>query len=118
MITCSRRKREARGSVDIPTFARAWQTFAREAAGFTSVNVNLAAAADRPLEFRYLDAQPSHERAFNTLVKGNLLIRRVPPAIQDGMPNGYAGPGSMDGSLPTSTSAHPTTPRRPRSATG
>jgi sulfite reductase (NADPH) flavoprotein alpha-component len=60
-------QREARGTADIPTFARAWDTFAREAAGFTSVNVNLAAAPERPLEFRYLDAQPSHERAFNTL---------------------------------------------------
>jgi len=59
--------REPRGTADVPTFARAWQTFAREAAGFTSVNVNLAAGPDRPLEFRYLDAQPSHERAFNTL---------------------------------------------------
>ncbi len=59
--------REPRGAADIPTFARAWGTFAHEAAGFTSVNVNLAAGPDRPLEFRYLDAQPSHERAFNTL---------------------------------------------------
>jgi uncharacterized protein (DUF885 family) len=33
-------------------------------------------------------------------VKGNLIIKRVPPAIQDGAPNGYAGPGSMDGSQP------------------
>lgn len=60
-------RREARGAVDMPTFARAWDTFARAAAGFTSVNVNLTAEPDRPLEFRYLDAQPSHERAFNTL---------------------------------------------------
>jgi len=60
-------QREARGAAHIPTFARAWQTFAREAAGFTSVNVNFSAPPDRPLEFRYLDAQPSHERAFNTL---------------------------------------------------
>jgi sulfite reductase (NADPH) flavoprotein alpha-component len=60
-------QREARGTADIPNFGRAWETFSREAAGFTSVNVNLAAGPDRPLEFRYLDAQPSHERAFNTL---------------------------------------------------
>ena len=59
--------REARGSADIPTFAHAWETFAREAAGFTSVNVNLAAPPGRPIEFRYLDSEPSHERAFNTL---------------------------------------------------
>jgi len=60
-------QREARDAADIPTFARAWETFSREAAGFTSVNVNLATAPGRPLEFRYLEAQPSHERAFDTL---------------------------------------------------
>jgi len=59
--------REARGKADIPSFSRAWETFSREAPGFASVNINLAAGPDRPLEFRYLDAQPSHERAFNTL---------------------------------------------------
>jgi sulfite reductase (NADPH) flavoprotein alpha-component len=60
-------QRDARAAADIPTFAHAWETFSREAAGFTSVNVNLATGPGRPLEFRYLDAQPSHERAFNTL---------------------------------------------------
>ena len=60
-------QREVRGAADIPTFTRAWDVFSREAAGFTSVNVNLGAGPDRPLEFRYLEAQPSHERAFNTL---------------------------------------------------
>jgi uncharacterized protein (DUF885 family) len=39
-------------------------------------------------------------QAFHTLVKGNLVVKRVPPAIQDGMPDGYAGPGSMDGTQP------------------
>jgi len=60
-------QREARSTTDIPTFARAWETFSRETGGFTSVNVNLAAPPGRPLEFRYLDRHPSHERAFNTL---------------------------------------------------
>ncbi|UAK25052.1 DUF885 domain-containing protein [Sphingomonas nostoxanthinifaciens] len=46
------------------------------------------------------DVRTRLPRAFATLVKGNLVIKRVPPAIQDGMPNGYAGPGSMDGSIP------------------
>jgi sulfite reductase (NADPH) flavoprotein alpha-component len=63
-------QREAHGTAGIASFALAWETFAREAAGFTSVTVNLAAGPDRPLEFRYLDAQPSHERAFNTLAIG------------------------------------------------
>jgi sulfite reductase (NADPH) flavoprotein alpha-component len=60
-------QREARGTADIPTFASAWETFSREVPTFASVNINLAAGPNRPLEFRYLDAQPSHERAFNTL---------------------------------------------------
>ena len=47
---------------------------------------------------RIADIRTRLPRAFNTLVKGDLVIRRVPPAIQDGAPNGYAGPGSMDGS--------------------
>jgi uncharacterized protein (DUF885 family) len=34
------------------------------------------------------------------LVKGSLIVKRVPPEIQDGMPDGYAGPGSMDGTQP------------------
>lgn len=39
-------------------------------------------------------------RAFGTLVPGRLEIKRVPPDIQDGAPNGYAGAGTMDGSIP------------------
>jgi sulfite reductase (NADPH) flavoprotein alpha-component len=60
-------QREARGAADIPMFAGAWEIFSREVPAFTSVNISLAAGPNRPLEFRYLDAQPSHERAFNTL---------------------------------------------------
>jgi len=52
------------------------------------------------LNGRIADVRTRLPRAFGTLVKGNLVIRRVPPAIQDGAPNGYAGPGSMDGSQP------------------
>jgi uncharacterized protein (DUF885 family) len=52
------------------------------------------------LNGRIADIRTRLPRAFNTLVKGNLIIKRVPPAIQDGAPNGYAGPGSMDGSQP------------------
>ena len=46
------------------------------------------------------DIRPRMARAFGRLVPGNLLIQRVPPAIQDGAPNGYAGPGSLDGTTP------------------
>jgi sulfite reductase (NADPH) flavoprotein alpha-component len=46
----------------------AWSAFERvTAASFASVNINLSARADRTVEFRYLDARPSHDRAFNTL---------------------------------------------------
>lgn len=44
--------------------------------------------------------RPLMPKAFGKLVRGNLNIKRVPPAIQDGAPNGYAGPGSMDGKIP------------------
>jgi sulfite reductase (NADPH) flavoprotein alpha-component len=60
-------QREARGAADLPAFAGAWEIFSREVPTFASVNINLAAGPHRPLEFRYLDVQPSHERAFNTL---------------------------------------------------
>ncbi|WCM26993.1 DUF885 family protein [Sphingomonas sp. QA11] len=52
------------------------------------------------LNGRIADVRTRLPRAFGNLVKGNLIIKRVPPAIQDGAPNGYAGPGSMDGSQP------------------
>jgi len=44
--------------------------------------------------------RPLMPKAFGKLVRGNLNIKRVPPAIQDGAPNGYAGAGSMDGKIP------------------
>ena len=52
------------------------------------------------LNGRIADIRTRLPRAFNTLVRGNLIIKRVPPAIQDGAPNGYAGAGSIDGSQP------------------
>lgn len=44
--------------------------------------------------------RPKLGQAFGKLVRGNLVIKRVPPAIQNGAPNGYAGPGALDGSTP------------------
>ena len=52
------------------------------------------------LNGRIADIRTRLPRAFGTLVPGRLIIKRVPPAIQNGAPNGYAGPGSMDGSQP------------------
>jgi uncharacterized protein (DUF885 family) len=39
-------------------------------------------------------------RAFDTLVPGNLVVKRVPPEIEVGAPGAYAGPGSIDGRVP------------------
>jgi len=52
------------------------------------------------LNGRIADIRTRLPRAFATMVRGNLIIKRVPPAIQDGMPDGYAGPGSIDGTTP------------------
>ena len=38
--------------------------------------------------------------AFRTLVKGNLEIRRLPPAEEAGAPGAYGGAGSKDGAVP------------------
>ena len=39
-------------------------------------------------------------RAFSKLVRGNLEVRRLPPAEEPGAPGAYGGPGSIDGSIP------------------
>jgi uncharacterized protein (DUF885 family) len=52
------------------------------------------------LNGRIADIRTRLPRAFATLVKGNLVIKRVPPSIQDGAPLGYAAAGSIDGSVP------------------
>ncbi|WP_174273803.1 DUF885 domain-containing protein [Sphingomonas bacterium] len=52
------------------------------------------------LNGRIADIRGRVPRAFATLVKGNLIIRRVPPGIQDGAPDGYAAAGSIDGTQP------------------
>jgi uncharacterized protein (DUF885 family) len=37
---------------------------------------------------------------FNTMVKGNLEVRRLPPEEEPGAPGAYGGAGSIDGSIP------------------
>jgi uncharacterized protein (DUF885 family) len=49
---------------------------------------------------RVADMRNRLPRAFATLVKGNLVIKRVPPEIENGAPDGYAGAGTIDGSVP------------------
>lgn len=39
-------------------------------------------------------------QAFRTLVRGNLEIRRLPPAEEAGAPGAYGGAGSIDGTIP------------------
>ncbi len=39
-------------------------------------------------------------QAFSNPVRGNLEIRRLPPAEEAGAPNAYGGAGSIDGSIP------------------
>lgn len=46
----------------------------------------------------YMRAQAP--RAFGHPVKGNLEIRRLPPAEEAGAPGAYGGAGSIDGSIP------------------
>lgn len=49
---------------------------------------------------RIADMRTRLPRAFATLVPGNLQVKRVPPAIENGAPDGYAGPGTIDGTTP------------------
>jgi uncharacterized protein (DUF885 family) len=39
-------------------------------------------------------------RAFRTLVRGNLEVKRLPPEEEPGAPGAYGGAGSIDGSIP------------------
>jgi uncharacterized protein (DUF885 family) len=49
---------------------------------------------------RVADIRTRLPRAFATLVRGNLVIKRVPPEIEQGAPGGYAAAGTIDGSVP------------------
>jgi uncharacterized protein (DUF885 family) len=49
---------------------------------------------------RIADVRTRLPRAFSTLVPGRLIVKRVPVEIEAGAPGGYAGPGTMDGSVP------------------
>ena len=53
----------------LPDLGSAWDAFVREAstAGYSTVNLNFGGPPGQPLEFRYLERSPSHERAYNTI---------------------------------------------------
>jgi uncharacterized protein (DUF885 family) len=52
------------------------------------------------LNGRISDIRTRLPKAFATMVPGKLIIKRVPVAIQDGAPGGYASAGSIDGKVP------------------
>lgn len=49
---------------------------------------------------RIADMRSRLPRAFTILVPGRITVKRVPPSIENGAPDGYAGPGTIDGSQP------------------
>jgi len=49
---------------------------------------------------RIADMRTRLPRAFATLVRGNLIVKRVPPEIELGAAGAYAGPGTIDGTVP------------------
>lgn len=52
------------------------------------------------IEGRLADLRPRLPRAFGTLTRGNVEVRRIPPAEELGAPGAYGGAGSIDGSIP------------------
>lgn len=64
------REREAVAAVEGSALDAAWARFQSETAatGFSTATLNLSQGAGRPVEVSYLDADPAHERATNTLV--------------------------------------------------
>src|SRR4026207_705742 len=43
---------------------------------------------------------PRPPRAFRTLVRGNLEVKRLPPEEEPGAPGAYGGAGPIDGKIP------------------
>lgn len=52
------------------------------------------------LRTRIDDIRARMPQAFNTLVKGNVEVRRLPLAEEPGAPGAYGGAGSIDGTVP------------------
>lgn len=52
------------------------------------------------IDDRLTDIRSRLPKAFNTLVRGNVEVRRLPPEEEPGAPAAYGGPGSIDGSIP------------------
>lgn len=52
------------------------------------------------IEAQLGELRPLLPRAFGKLSRGNVEVRRIPPAEELGAPGAYGGPGSIDGSVP------------------
>ncbi|MBL8643868.1 MAG: DUF885 family protein [Rhodospirillaceae bacterium] len=52
------------------------------------------------LNARVADIRSRMPQAFNTLVKGNVEVKRLPLSEEPGAPGAYGGPGSIDGTIP------------------
>ena len=52
------------------------------------------------LNERITDIRSRMPQAFNTLVKGNVEVKRLPLAEEPGAPGAYGGAGSIDGTIP------------------
>jgi len=52
------------------------------------------------IEGRLADLRPRLPRAFGTLTRGNVEVRRIAPAEEPGAPGAYGGAGSIDGTIP------------------
>ncbi|MBL8630122.1 MAG: DUF885 domain-containing protein [Rhodospirillaceae bacterium] len=52
------------------------------------------------LNARVADIRNRMPQAFNTLVKGNVEVKRLPLSEEPGAPGAYGGPGSIDGTIP------------------
>jgi uncharacterized protein (DUF885 family) len=52
------------------------------------------------IEAQIAELRPRLPQAFGTLVRGNVEVRRIPPAEELGAPGAYGGAGSIDGTVP------------------
>jgi uncharacterized protein (DUF885 family) len=52
------------------------------------------------IEAQLAELRPRLPQAFNTLVAGNVEVRRIAPAEELGAPGAYGGAGSIDGTIP------------------
>jgi uncharacterized protein (DUF885 family) len=52
------------------------------------------------IEAQLAELRPRLPRAFGNMVRGNVEVRRIPPAEEMGAPGAYGGAGSIDGSVP------------------